>query len=107
VNLPFSLRRELLENLLAAADDPLRVSPLLRAPSTQVLDAVRKLVWKASSENGSIPSTNPVSDQARGSSTARTESRNSSLAVISLLRTGSMRCSSAFTRTTNSSLSRK
>jgi ATP-dependent DNA ligase len=43
VNLPFSRRRELLESPLAAADDPLRVSPLLQAPSTQVLEAVRKL----------------------------------------------------------------
>jgi bifunctional non-homologous end joining protein LigD len=43
VNLPFSRRRELLESLLAAADDPLRVSPLLRAPSGQVIAAVRKL----------------------------------------------------------------
>jgi ATP-dependent DNA ligase len=43
VNLPFSRRRELLENLLASPDDPLRLSPLLRAPSGQVLAAVRKL----------------------------------------------------------------
>jgi ATP-dependent DNA ligase len=43
VNLLFFRRRELLESLLAAADDPLQVSPLLQAPSTQVLEAVRKL----------------------------------------------------------------
>jgi ATP-dependent DNA ligase len=33
VNLPFFRRRELLENLLAASEDPLRLSPLLQAPS--------------------------------------------------------------------------
>ena len=43
VNLPFSRRRELLESMLAAPEDPLRLSPLLRAPSGQVLEAVRKL----------------------------------------------------------------
>jgi bifunctional non-homologous end joining protein LigD len=43
VNLPFSRRRRLLEGLLAAAKDPLRVSPLLQAPAGQILDAVRKL----------------------------------------------------------------
>jgi ATP-dependent DNA ligase len=43
VNLPFSRRRELLENLLAVAEGPLRLSPLLGAPAGQVLEAVRKL----------------------------------------------------------------
>jgi bifunctional non-homologous end joining protein LigD len=43
VNLPFSRRRELLENLLAVPEEPLRLSPLLRAPSGRVLEAVRKL----------------------------------------------------------------
>jgi DNA ligase D-like protein (predicted ligase) len=43
INLPFSRRREMLESLLAAPDDPLRVSPLLRAPAGEVLEAVRKL----------------------------------------------------------------
>jgi bifunctional non-homologous end joining protein LigD len=43
VNLPFSRRRELLENLLGVPEEPLRLSPLLRAPSGQVLEAVRKL----------------------------------------------------------------
>ena len=64
-------------------------------------------VWKASWANGTIPLTNRASDQARGSSIAQTESRSSSLAVTSPARTGSMRCSWAFTRTTSSSLSRK
>jgi ATP-dependent DNA ligase len=39
LNLPFSRRRELLESLLAASEDPLHLSPLLRAPSGQVLEA--------------------------------------------------------------------
>ena len=43
VNFLFSRRRELLESLLAAPGDALRVSPLLRAPSGEVLEAVRKL----------------------------------------------------------------
>jgi ATP-dependent DNA ligase len=43
LNLPIERRRELLWSLLAAPEDPLRLSPLLRAPSGQVLEAVRKL----------------------------------------------------------------
>jgi ATP-dependent DNA ligase len=43
LNRPLSRRRELLENLLSVTDGPLRISPLLRAPSGQVLEAVRKL----------------------------------------------------------------
>jgi bifunctional non-homologous end joining protein LigD len=43
VNLPFSRRRELLENLLAAPKDPLRLSPLLQAPTRKILEAVCKL----------------------------------------------------------------
>jgi ATP-dependent DNA ligase len=43
VNLPFARRREALESLLAAPKDPLRLSPLLKAPSGQILEAVRKL----------------------------------------------------------------
>ena len=43
MNLPLSRRRELLGGLLVAPEDPLRLSPLLQAPSGQVLEAVRKL----------------------------------------------------------------
>jgi ATP-dependent DNA ligase len=43
VKLPVSRRRELLEDLLAARKDPLRLSPLLQASSGEVLEAVRKL----------------------------------------------------------------
>lgn len=43
VGLPIERRRELLVGMLAAPKDPLRLSPLLQAPSGQVLEAVRKL----------------------------------------------------------------
>ena len=43
VNLSIERRRELLIGVLGAPEDPLRLSPLLRAPSGQVLEAVRKL----------------------------------------------------------------
>ncbi len=43
VKLPLSRRRESLEILLAAPKDPLRLSPLLQAPSGEILEAVRKL----------------------------------------------------------------
>jgi bifunctional non-homologous end joining protein LigD len=42
VSLPIERRRELLHSIFAA-QDPLRLSPLLQAPSGQVLEAVRKL----------------------------------------------------------------
>jgi ATP-dependent DNA ligase len=42
-NLSIERRRELLVSVLAEPVDPLRSSPLLRAPSRQVLEAVRKL----------------------------------------------------------------
>jgi bifunctional non-homologous end joining protein LigD len=43
LNFPIERRRELLERLLAGTKDPLRLSPLLQAPSEEVLEAVRKL----------------------------------------------------------------
>jgi ATP-dependent DNA ligase len=43
VNSTLERRRELLSSMLSAAQDPLRLSPPLRAPSGQVLEAVRKL----------------------------------------------------------------
>ena len=44
INLPFLRRRELLESLLLATPkNQLRLSPLLQAPTGQVLEAVRKL----------------------------------------------------------------
>jgi bifunctional non-homologous end joining protein LigD len=43
VNLPFSRRREALESFLIAPKDPVRLSPLLQAPSGEVLEAVRNL----------------------------------------------------------------
>ena len=43
VSLAIERRRELLGRLLVTPEDPLRLSPLLRAPSGQVLEAVPKL----------------------------------------------------------------
>jgi DNA ligase D-like protein (predicted ligase) len=43
LNLPFCRRRELLDNLFAPPKDPPRLSPLLRASSGDVLEAVRNL----------------------------------------------------------------
>ena len=43
VNLPIRQRREFLHRMFSAPQDRLRLSPLLQAPSGQVLEAVRKL----------------------------------------------------------------
>jgi bifunctional non-homologous end joining protein LigD len=43
VDLPIERRRELLGSMLAAPEDPLRLSPLLQASAGEVLEAVRKL----------------------------------------------------------------
>ena len=43
MNLPFARRREALASSLALPKDPVRLSPLLHAPSGDVLEAVRKL----------------------------------------------------------------
>jgi bifunctional non-homologous end joining protein LigD len=43
LTLSIERRRELLHSMFAAPQDPLRLSPLLEAPSGQVLEAVRKL----------------------------------------------------------------
>ena len=83
VDLPIERRRELLERMLAEPEDPLRLSPLLRALRERFLSRCASSVWKASAENGSIPPTNPASDQARGSSSTQTWSRSSSSAVTS------------------------
>ena len=102
MNISLERRRELLSSMLSAAQNPLRLSPLLQAPSTQVLEAVRKLGLEGviGKRIGSIYE--PANDQARGSSTAPTENRNSSLAVTPRGRMGSMP-SLEFTKTKNSS----
>jgi ATP-dependent DNA ligase len=43
LNLSLERRRDVLRSLLAAPKDPLRLSPLLQAPSGQILAAVREL----------------------------------------------------------------
>ena len=43
VTVPIERRRELLGRMLPTPEDPLRLSPLLQAPTGQILEAVRKL----------------------------------------------------------------
>ena len=43
VHLPLRRRRMMLESLFAGSKDPLRLSPLLQAPTGQILEAVQKL----------------------------------------------------------------
>ena len=107
LNLPMERRRELLASMLAAPEDPLRLSPLLRAPSGQVLEAVRKLGLEGvvGKRIGSIYEAGERS--GAWISTERIESRSSSLAVTFPVPTGSMRCLWAFTKTNSSSLSRR
>ena len=81
VNLPFPRRRQLLESPLDTPRDPVRLSPLLQAPTGQIFEAVRNLGLEGVVGKRIDPSTNLESDQARGSSTARTWSRSSSSAV--------------------------
>jgi hypothetical protein len=72
VNLPLSRRRELLESLLGAPRDPLRLSPLLQAPSG-LLEAVRKLGLVGVVGKRVDSTYEQASDQGPGSSTTRTE----------------------------------
>jgi hypothetical protein len=92
-----SLSIERHRKLLPTSEDPLRFS----------LQAVRKLGLDGVVGKRSVLSTNAESDQARGSSAVRTESRSSLLAVTFPMRTGSMRCSWAFPEPNSSSLSRR
>ena len=43
MTLPIERRRAFLHSMFSASKDPLRLSPLLQAPSGQVLEAVRRL----------------------------------------------------------------
>ena len=43
VSSPIEQRRDLLHSMFASPKDPLRLSPLLQAPSSEVLEAVRRL----------------------------------------------------------------
>ena len=78
--------------------DPLRLSPLLQAPPEQVLEAVRKLGLEGVIGKRMNSVYEPASDQARGSSNARTWSRSLSSAVTFPERAASMRYSQVFTR---------
>jgi bifunctional non-homologous end joining protein LigD len=48
VHLSLRRRRVVLETLFAESRDPLRLSPLLQAPTGQILEAVRSSDWKVS-----------------------------------------------------------
>jgi bifunctional non-homologous end joining protein LigD len=106
VSSPIEQRRDLLHSMFATPEDPLRLSSLLQAPSGEVLEAVRRLGLEGV-VGKRIDSTNPASDRACGSSSARTWSRSSLLAVTSPERAASMRCSWVFTKAKNSSSSRR
>jgi hypothetical protein len=94
MTLPIERRRALLHGMLSSSKDRLRLSPLLRAPSGQVLEAVRKLGLEGVvGKTDRFDLRTPASDQARGSSSARTWSKSSSSAVTSAARAASMRCS--------------
>ncbi len=107
VSSPIEQRRDLLHRIVAAPEDPLRLSPLLQASSGQVLEAVRKLGLEVLSANGPVPSTNPASDRVPGSSSALTWSRSLSSVDTSRAHVGSMHCSWASTRRKNSSSLRR
>jgi hypothetical protein len=105
VDLPIERRRELLGSMLAAPEDPLRLSPLLQASAGEVLEAVRKLGLKGVVGKRIGSTYEPGKRSGPGSSTARTESRISSLVVTFPVPTGLMHCSWAFTKTKSLSLS--
>jgi hypothetical protein len=108
VTLPLSRRRELLEDLLSASHDPLRLSPLLQASSGEILEAVRKLGLE-----GHRRETNRFEIRTRRAirrmdqAPRLTENRSLSLAATSPGRTGSMRCSWAFMKTNSLSSLRR
>jgi NPCBM/NEW2 domain len=83
VSLAIERRRQLLERLLAAP----KIRCACRRSCWPLQDKFWRrcasLAWKVSSANGSALSTNPASDQARGSSTARTWSKSLSLVLHS------------------------
>ena len=69
VNLPFVRRRELLESLLAAPKDPVRLSPLLQTSPEQILVAVRELgSGRCRGQMGGFHLANELENPARPSS---------------------------------------
>jgi bifunctional non-homologous end joining protein LigD len=62
VNSPIERRRDLLRRIFSELEDPLRLSPVLPAPSGQVLEAVRKLGLERVVGNESALSTNRASE---------------------------------------------
>jgi ATP-dependent DNA ligase len=108
LNLPIERRRELLGSMLTAPKDPLRVSPLLRAPSGQALEAVRKLGLE-----GVVRETNRFRLRTRRAIRRVDQAPHEPRAGFRHwwlhfpVPTGLMHCSWAFTKTNGSSLSRR
>jgi ATP dependent DNA ligase domain len=107
LNLSIERRRELLGRMLGAPKTRCASPRCCERLQEKFLRPGASSVLKVSLANESAPYTSLASDQARASSAARIESRSSSLAVTFPLRTGSMHCSWAFTKTNGSSLSRR
>ena len=107
MNLPLYRRRESLESLLAAPKDPLRLSPLLQAPSGEVLEAVRKLGLEGV-VGKRIDSIYEPGKRSGAWIKLRTNLEQEFVIGGYIPGpTGSMHCSWAFTKTNNSSSSRR
>ena len=105
--MPIERRRELLGRMLPEPEDPLRLSPLLRAPSGQILEAMHKLGLEGvvGKRIGSIYEPGKRS----GAWIKHRTNREQDFVIGGYIpvRSVSMRCSWAFTKTTSSSLSRR
>ena len=98
VSSPIEQRRNLLHSMFATLEDPLRLSPLLRAQAEQVLEAVRKLGLEGAVGQTGDSFYKPACDGAHGSSSEQTWNKSSSSVVISPERADWMHCSWAFTK---------
>ena len=107
MNVPIEHRRELLERMLSATEDPLRLSPLLQAPTGQVLQAVRKLGL----EGVVVKRIDSIYEPGeRSGAWIKLRTNMEQEFVIGGYipeHAGSMRCSWAFTKTNGSSLSQR
>ena len=105
---PLERRREALNQLLAERDDPVRVSPLLHAPSGQILEAVQKLgIGRCGWETQQFDLRSGRTERCLDQTTNQSASRNLSSAAMCRARVASIHSSSAFTKRRSSSMSRK
>ncbi len=98
VKLPFSRRRKLLEDLLVGPKDPLRLSPLLQAPSGEILKAVRKLGLEGVLAKRTDSVYEPGERSGARIKVRTNLDRSSSSGATSPERADSMHCSWAFTK---------